>query len=224
MARYSKMDTHRRQTCLKIMAVVGVCIAIAGLGILMVGLLVGNGANAPVSIAVPATLTGAPPATDEPATKETATMPKSPPVRVQIPAIGVDSTLVDLGLNPDGTMEVPVDGTTAGWYTRAPTPGERGPAVIAAHVDWQGEKGVFYQLSKLQTGDKVSVQRRDGSTAHFVIDKVAEYPKNEFPTEQVYGDLAYPGLRLITCGGDLDRKAHSYLDNIVVYAHLTGST
>ncbi len=224
MARYSKMDTHRRQICLKIMAVVGVCIAIAGLGILMVGLLVGNGANAPVSIAVPATLTGAPPATDEPATKETATMPKSPPVRVQIPAIGVDSTLVDLGLNPDGTMEVPVDGTTAGWYTRAPTPGERGPAVIAAHVDWQGERGVFYQLSKLQTGDKVSVQRRDGSTAHFVIDKVAEYPKNEFPTEQVYGDLAYPGLRLITCGGDLDRKAHSYLDNIVVYAHLTGAT
>lgn len=60
--------------------------------------------------------------------------------------------------------------------------------------------------------------------AHFVIDKVAEYPKNEFPTEQIYGDLAYPGLRLITCGGDLDRKAHSYLDNIVVYAHLTGST
>lgn len=218
------MDTHRRQICLKIMAAVGVCVAIAGLGMLVVGMLAGNGANAPVTIAAPATSTGTPPATDEPAKKETAAMQGSTPVRVQIPAIGVDSTLVNLGLNPDGAMQVPIDGTTAGWYTGAPTPGELGPAVIAAHVDWQGKEGVFYQLSHLRTGDKVSVQRRDGSTAYFIIDKVAEYPKSEFPTEQVYGDLPYPGLRLITCGGDLDSKAHSYLDNIIVYAHLTSST
>jgi len=222
MAQHARTDAHQRQIRLRIVAMVGVCIAIAGLSILLLGLLGGYGANVPISIATPRT--SSPSTAEASATTAPASIRKSPPTRVQIPAIGVNSTLVGLGLNPDGTMEVPVDGRAAGWYTQAPIPGEQGPAVIAAHVDWEGEEGVFYHLSRLQPGDEVVVQRRDESTAHFVIDKVAEYPKSEFPTGQVYGDLTYPRLRLITCGGDLNRKAHSYLDNIVVYAHLTSST
>lgn len=151
-------------------------------------------------------------------------LPESPPVRIRIPAIEVDSALIDLGLQPDGTMEVPADGTTAGWYTKAPTPGEKGPAVIAAHVDWNGEPGVFYDLDELRPGDEVSVQRRDGSTALFRIDRVEQYPKTDFPTEAVYGDIDHAGLRLITCGGAFDDQARSYEDNIVVYALLVAAT
>lgn len=151
-------------------------------------------------------------------------LPESQPVRIRIPAIDVDSALIELGLQPDGTMEVPADGTVAGWYTRAPAPGQRGPAVIAAHVDWDGEPGVFYDLDELRPGDEVSVQRRDGATALFRIDRVEQYPKTDFPTDAVYGDIDHAGLRLITCGGAFDDQAHSYEDNIVAYARLVAAT
>jgi sortase (surface protein transpeptidase) len=144
----------------------------------------------------------------------------SRPVRLLIPSIKVDTALMDLGLRPDGTMEVPPDGKLAGWYTDSPTPGEIGPAVLAAHVDWKGAEGVFFFLSKTKPGDRVVVKREDGSTAAFVVDRVEQYPKDNFPTDAVYGNVDSAQLRLITCGGDFDASAHSYRDNIVVYADL----
>ena len=143
------------------------------------------------------------------------------PQRLRIPAISVDTGLIDLGLQPDGTMEVPADGSTAGWYTHSPTPGELGPAVLAAHVDWKGSKGVFYDLRRTKPGDRVEVERADGSTARFTVRRVEQYPKNDFPTGEVYGDVDSAQLRLITCGGDFDATAHSYRDNVVVFAELT---
>ena len=148
----------------------------------------------------------------------------APPVRVRIPAIEVDSALIGLGLAADGTLQVPADGSVAGWFTGAPTPGERGPAVIAAHVDWNHAPGVFFRLRDLEPGDDVSVDRADGTTARFVVLGVEQYPKDAFPTERVYGDVDHAGLRLITCGGSFDRAARSYRDNVVVYAGLVGST
>lgn len=146
-------------------------------------------------------------------------MLRSVPVRVQIPAIGVDSDLMDLGLEPDGTLEVPPAGFPAGWYTGAPTPGELGPAIIAGHVDWQGP-GVFHELHLLSPDDQVTVLRADGSAAVFRVTRVEQYPKNAFPTEEVYGNIDHAGLRLITCGGVLNRAAGSHEDNIVVFAEL----
>ena len=147
----------------------------------------------------------------------------APPVRIRISAIGVDSALIALGLAADGTLQVPVDGSVAGWFTGAPTPGEHGPAVIAAHVDWNHAPGVFFHLRDLEPGAEVAVDRADGTTARFVVLEVEQYPKDAFPTERVYGDIDHAGLRLITCGGSFDRAARSYRDNVVVYAGLVGS-
>jgi hypothetical protein len=152
-----------------------------------------------------------------------APLAKSPPIRVQIPAIGVDSPLMELGLRADGTMQVPPADFPAGWYTGAPTPGELGPAILAGHVDWAGKPGVFLRLHDLKPDDEVTVARQDGSAAVFRVTQVKEYPKNEFPTDVVYGDLDHAGLRLITCGGVLNRLAHSYDDNIIVFADLVGT-
>jgi sortase (surface protein transpeptidase) len=149
-------------------------------------------------------------------------MPRSEPVRIEIPALGVVSDVVDLGLRADGTMEVPSGAYPAGWYTGAPTPGELGPAIIAGHVNWAGEPGVFSRLHDIEPGAEITVRRRDGSTAVFRADRVAEYPKDQFPTEAVYGNIDHPGLRLITCGGDFDHHTGSYVDNIVVYATFLG--
>jgi hypothetical protein len=139
------------------------------------------------------------------------------PVRLRIAAIGVNSTLMSLGLRADGTMEVPPGGFPAGWYTGAPTPGELGPAVIAGHVDMKGP-GVFYKLGRLRPGDRIAVTRADGSKPVFRVARVAKFPKNQFPTHLVYGDSDTPVLRLITCGGSFNSQSGHYEDNIVVFA------
>ena len=150
-------------------------------------------------------------------------MDASAPVRLIVPSIGVDTAMMELGLQSDGSLEVPPDGTLAGWFTGAPTPGELGPAVIAAHVDWYGP-GVFYDLHLMATGDLIEVERADGSTAVFSVTKVGQYPKNEFPTEAVYGSVNFAGLRLITCGGVFNDATGHYDDNVVVFAELVSST
>jgi sortase (surface protein transpeptidase) len=150
--------------------------------------------------------------------------PASPPVRLQVPAIGVDSELLALGLEDDGSLEVPPDGFPAGWFTGAPMPGEVGPAVMAGHVDWDGAPGVFYDLRSLVPGDRITVTRADSSTVVFGVVSVDQFPKDAFPSDAVYGDLDHAGLRLITCGGSFDPGERSYDDNIVVFADLIGQT
>ena len=148
------------------------------------------------------------------------TMAAAAPVRLQIPSIGMDSELMDLGLQPDGTLEVPPSGFPAGWYTGAPTPGELGPAIIAGHVDWGGQPGVFFDLRELSADDEIVITRQDGTTARFRVTSVERFAKDAFPTQAVYGDLDHAGLRLITCGGSFDRQMRSYVDNLVVFAEL----
>lgn len=196
-------------------------------GVVTLYLLVTMGATgcggAPASTSTPSTLPALDSPTTAPSPPKTSppmVMARSTPVRVRIPAIGVDSKLMDLSLDGAGRMSVPPDGTEAGWYTGAPTPGELGPAIIAGHVDWGGRQGVFYHLRNLKPNDQVNVTRSDGSTAVFRVMRVNEFPKNKFPTDTVYGDIDYAGLRLITCGGPFDRQAHSYNDNIIVFAQL----
>jgi sortase (surface protein transpeptidase) len=142
------------------------------------------------------------------------------PVRLQIPAIDVSTPLVKLGRRPDGSLEVPKDWDTAGWYDKGPRPGQPGPAVILGHVDSKTGPAVFYQLRTLRRGDTVRVGLADGRILVFRVQRVQRYPKDEFPTEAVYFPTLNRELRLITCGGEFDYAAGSYRDNIVVYATL----
>ena len=153
-------------------------------------------------------------------------LPKSSPTRLEIPAIGVTSSLLQLGLNPDQTVQVPPLGkdSKAGWYTGSPTPGELGPSLLLGHVDSaEYGAGVFYKLGALHQGDTVNVTRTDSTVAVFKIDRVASFPKDHFPTLEVYGNTDSAQLRLITCGGKFDFSARSYEDNIVVFASLASS-
>jgi LPXTG-site transpeptidase (sortase) family protein len=146
-------------------------------------------------------------------------MSGSEPVTVRIPAIGVRSRLMDLGLDGSGQLEVPPGAFPAGWFTGAPTPGELGPAIITGHVRWGPQPGVFAELGRIGRGDKILVSRRNGSTAIFRVSDVRRFDKQQFPTKRVYGDIGHAGLRLITCGG-LDRRSSRYEDNVVVFAEL----
>ena len=141
------------------------------------------------------------------------------PTALEVPSIGVRATgLVNLGLTPSGKMEVPEDAVTAGWYDLGPVPGEPGPAVIAAHVNYKKVDGLFARLHEVAVGDPVTVTRADGTTVGFTAYRVERYAKAEFPTDQVYGNTDGAELRLITCGGDFDQSTGHYRDNVVVFA------
>lgn len=148
------------------------------------------------------------------------------PVSLSVPSVGIDSALVELGRNPDGTVEVPsLDDPDAkpGWYRGSPAPGALGPAIILGHVDSRRfGPGVFYDLKGVGPGDPIDVGRADGTVAHFVVDAVQEVAKSDFPTLAVYGNIDHPGLRLITCGGVFDPDARSYESNVIVFASLVG--
>ena len=146
------------------------------------------------------------------------------PTAISIPAIGVHHTLMQLGLNSDGTLEVPplTEPGIPGWYRGSPAPGQVGPAVIVGHIDGTtGAEGVFYNLGALRPGNTVQVTRSDNTVAVFRIDGVDKYSKADFPTVTVYGNTPDAQLRLITCAGPFENQ--HYQDDIVVYATLTGT-
>ncbi|MGW4007310.1 class F sortase, partial [Streptomyces nigra] len=144
--------------------------------------------------------------------------------RIRIPAIRVDAPLTGLGLTSSGSLDVPPPERPglAGWYESGTTPGEKGTAIVAGHVDNADGPAVFYRLGALRKGGTIEVDRRDGGTAVFTVDAVEVYDAKDFPDEKVYGPAARPELRVITCGGGYSR-ATGYRGNVVVFAHLTGS-
>ncbi|SFI97510.1 class F sortase [Amycolatopsis sacchari] len=163
----------------------------------------------------------APPA---PTTSVSVTKPydKLRPTEVKIPKIGASSSLISVAINKDGEIAVPPvnEPMQAAWYRFSPVPGDVGPAVILGHVDGNHQPGIFYRLKELNPGDEIQVTRSDGKDLKFVVDHKVQVPKDQFPTEAVYGNSDKPQLRLITCGGAFDHAEHSYVDNIVVYANL----
>lgn len=150
----------------------------------------------------------------------TQVLERSRPLRLRVPSLQLDTSLVDLDLAADGTLEVPPGATPAGWYVGSPSPGQLGPAVLAGHVDYAGQAGVFARLHQLGPGAEVTVTRTDGRDAVFRVTRVDRVDKDAFPTDEVYGDLDHAGLRLITCGGRFSRAARSYDDNVIAYAEL----
>ncbi|MDQ2756834.1 MAG: class F sortase [Actinomycetota bacterium] len=149
-------------------------------------------------------------------------LPASQPTRIEIGSIGLRTTsFVPLQLASDATITVPGTADEVGLYENGPTPGQLGPAVLAAHVDSKKGPGVFYRLGSVKVRDTVTVSRADGRTLTYTVDKVATYPKDAFPTDAVYhGSFTRSEIRLVTCGGPFDKVKH-YLDNVVVFGHLT---
>ncbi len=140
------------------------------------------------------------------------------PARIQVPAIGVDATCVEVNLRSD-EVEVP-DFGLAGWWVQTRRPGEIGPAVIGAHVDSKSGPDVFFRLRELRTGDEITVVDEAGETRTFVVDRdPIQVKKDERPPEVFGFGEARPELRLITCGGDFNPNIGHYVDNIVVFAH-----
>lgn len=150
-------------------------------------------------------------------------LPRSEPVTLNIPAIGVRTDLLKLGLRENGSLQVPQDsgsGAPAGWYNGSPTPGERGPSVMLGHVNaLGGATGVFADLRKLTPGTDIKVSRADGTTAVFTVDHGAQYSKNSFrPSRftETPPELSSDSSRATV----YDPATGLFDDNYVIYAKL----
>ncbi|MFD5217112.1 class F sortase [Streptomyces tendae] len=166
--------------------------------------------------------TAAPPA-QAPA-KSVRPLARSVPVGLRIPAIGVDTPVMGLGLAADGTVQVPpvTDDDRAGWYRHSPTPGQVGPSVLLGHVTvGRYGDGVFRNLARLHRGERIEARLENGTAAEFTVTAVRTVAKADFPTQDVYGDVPGPELRLITCGGP--RDGEEYRDNVIVFAELSAT-
>ncbi|MFJ8829111.1 class F sortase [Micromonospora aurantiaca] len=206
--RRSRLHTAVLVTAVTVAAATGTGLVSAGLGT--------------TSASPPQPGVSAVPATERPGTAGPA-LPRSTPVRITVPRIGVDAEVVPVATDADGALEVPPleRPEVAGWYHPGPAPGQAGNAVLVGHVDSQHGPAVFFDLGRLRGGDTIRVLRADGRTASFTVDGVGAYPKERFPTARVYGGDAAARLRLITCGGRFDPRTGSYPDNIVVFATAT---
>jgi sortase (surface protein transpeptidase) len=186
----------------------------------------GSDLGSELESATPAPSTTAGPARTRPPARASMTpapvaLPRSEPTKIEIPKIKVNAKIVSVGLNGDGTVQVPPlkQAQLAGWYKVGASPGEIGNAVVVGHVDSAAMgPAVFFKLGALKRGDELRVTRKDGKTVRFRVDTVKSYPKTAFPAELVYGAADTARLQVVTCGGKFDRKKGSYPNNIVVSA------
>lgn len=229
---------HRTRT----LGVVGAVLLIAGVLAIVVALGAQQSAPqpppsaaSPVAVIPPATSANPSTTNEGPAAATTGSptpatrgevLPRSAPTHITVPAIGVSSDLPQIGLAPNKEIQTPpfARDSKAYWLDVSPTPGQLGPSTIIGHVD-SAKYGpeVFFKLGALKQRDTISVTRADGIVAEFQVEKTVEYPKAQFPTQAVYGNLDHAGLRLITCGGIFDPALRSYESNIVVFASLVST-
>jgi hypothetical protein len=208
---------------------VALVLLLVGTGALLLGL---RGQEHPLAGPASApTTTSPPPSTSAGSTTTTAPAKvlqqfavRSTPVQLRVPAIGLDVSLSTLGLNLNGTVQVPTDIQQPGWYRLGPSPGQDGSAVILGHVDSYQGPAVFFKLRSLVAGDLVDVSLADGVSAQFKVTSVAQYLKTDFPDQLVYAGQGQSALQLVTCGGTFDAQTGHYLSNIVVYTSLVSLT
>lgn len=194
----------------------------AAAAVALAACLAGCGSPAPTSPPAPA---GAGTATTATASPLVVAMSDSTrPTRIRIPGIGADSTLTKtVGVDAGQVIEVPPieHPEQAAWYRYSVVPGQLGPAVIVGHINGGGHLGVFARLAEVKVGDPVEVSLSNGKVLTFTVAATALPAKTAFPTQAVYGDTRTAALRLLSCGGRLDRAHHRYLDQVIVYADLT---
>jgi len=140
------------------------------------------------------------------------------PTRIIIPSIGVNAAIEQVGINPDGLMDVPKDPSNAGWYSLGPTPGDAGSAVIDGHVDKPtGANAVFTNLHKLQPGDKITIENSLGKTTSFLVRELKTYKPTADASGVFISQDGLAHLNLITCFGNWDTNINGYEKRLVIF-------
>lgn len=139
------------------------------------------------------------------------------PVTVRVGAIGLEAGIQSVGVDDDNLFDVP-EAQTVGWYKYGSAPLENGSTVLAAHVDYGGRQGAFFNLATLAPGDELEVELADGTVIAYEVTDTTLYDKTALPADDLFRKDGPPVLRLITCGGTFDQTERSYRGNVVVTA------
>jgi hypothetical protein len=172
--------------------------------------------DAPVS--APTTIWIAPSPTEPSTTTTTSTTlpPEVPPTALAINDLGIAQGVLPVGLNDDGTMEVP-HVSDIGWYLHGATPGRPGATVLVAHVWWGDTAGPFHRLGTLEPGAHIDVGGNGDTVHEYVVVERTMYDKDSLPAD-LWRKSGPETLVLITCGGEFNKTTRRYKQNIVVYA------
>jgi sortase (surface protein transpeptidase) len=142
------------------------------------------------------------------------------PTRLIVPNIGVNASVENIGILPNGDLATPTKSPweNVGWYYQGTRPGEMGSAVIAGHLDRPGGyPAVFWYLHNLQPGNMVMVVNTIGATLRFKVTRVAAYPPNQAPLQDIFANSGGKYLNLLTCAGDWIPSEHQTTLRLVVY-------
>lgn len=143
------------------------------------------------------------------------------PVKVTIPSINVDTVIESVGMDSQRRMDVPKDSNNTAWFNPGYRPGQPGNAVLAGHYDnVDGSPSVFWEIKELKLGDKITITDDKGEEKTFAVTRIEQYPHDEFPIQEVFGESSEAMLNLITCQGNWDEKTKNYSDRMVVYSKL----
>ncbi|MFE9019098.1 class F sortase [Streptomyces sp. NPDC007808] len=149
------------------------------------------------------------------------------PQRLDIPGLGVRAPVVARGLGPTGAIDPPPFDRpgVVGWYADGARPGAAGAALMVGHAGTGTGPAVFRRLGTLKPGAPVRVLRDDGTVAEFTVEDVHVVDRDRFDARQAYGAhrSGRAELRLITCGGPVDRTTRGCTANVIVSAYLTGT-
>lgn len=158
-----------------------------------------------------------------PATPPPVQAPSAAPQQLASADLGIDMPVVPVGVQDDGSMEIPVDPAVAGWYRYGPAPADaEGTTVLAAHVDSRVYGvGPLAQLREAQPGQTLQVADADGIVTAYTVESVTYIPRAELPVDELFDRGGPRSLVLITCGGQFDEQTRTYSDNVVLIARAT---
>ena len=144
------------------------------------------------------------------------------PARLSIQRLGVNATVIPVGLDEKQGVAVPENIDIVGWYQPGVSPHmSLGSAALVGHRDGAGGgKGVFLRIGELQTSDRITVVNRDGREIVYEVALVELIGIDRFPQEapRLFAENGPRKLTLISCGGAYDRDKGGYQANIVVTA------
>ena len=145
------------------------------------------------------------------------------PVRLEIPAIGVDAAIEHVGRAQNDQVDVPKLPMNVAWFNESALPGQSGKtSIIVGHLDSRTGPAVFWDLRKLVNGDEMTVTYANGSRYVFAVQDKERYATDNLPRDKLFGRTPRRMLNLITCDGAWDRGRASYNQRLAVYTEYRG--
>ena len=144
----------------------------------------------------------------------------APTNRLQIPTIGVNAPIINIGVTKDGSLDAPKTLYQVGVYTGGPWPGMAGTSILDGHSGSPTQHGVLEHISRLKVGDQVSVVAISGKQTHFTVTSSQAYPAIASTANVLFAKTVSPTLNMISCYGNWNDKTQEFDQRWIVKANL----